>query len=99
MKREMTRFECQVYKAALSIPLGEVRTYAWIARRIGKPKASRAVGQALKRNPFPLIIPCHRVVAGGNRLGGYSAGVRKKEMLLALEKKLRRIIYFTKNSK
>jgi len=94
----MTLFECKVYKATLSIPLGEVRTYAWIARKIGSPGAFRAVGQALKRNPYPLIIPCHRVVAAGKRLGGYSGGRRKKKMLLALERELRRIIYFTRNS-
>jgi methylated-DNA-[protein]-cysteine S-methyltransferase len=98
MKREMTLFECKVYKATLSIPMGKLRTYAWIARKIGRPKACRAVGQALKRNPYPLIIPCHRVVAAGNRLGGYSGGKRKKKMLIGLERGLARIIYFTKNS-
>lgn len=85
----MTQFEKKVYRAALSIPLGEVRTYKWVAKKIGSPRAYRAVGQALKHNPFPLIIPCHRVVESGGKSGGYALGVRKKKILLALEKKVK----------
>ena len=73
----------------LSIPLGEVRTYKWIAARAGSPKAARAVGQALKRNPYPLIIPCHRVVASGGKIGGYSGGIKTKRMLLDLEQRIK----------
>ena len=73
----------------LSIPLGEVRTYKWVAARAGSPKAARAVGQALKRNPYPLIIPCHRVVASGGKIGGYSGGIKTKRMLLDLEQRIK----------
>ena len=86
----ITPFTKRVYKAVLSIPLGEVRSYAWVARKAGKPKAARAVGQVLKRNPWPLIIPCHRVVASEGRLGGYSRGLKKKMALLDLEKQIRK---------
>ena len=88
----MTHFSKKVYSAVLKIPLGEVRSYRWLARKIGHPRAYRAVGQVLKNNPYPLIIPCHRVVNTGNGLGGYSRGIRAKKMLLDLEKYLRRCI-------
>ncbi|MDP2905824.1 MAG: MGMT family protein [Candidatus Omnitrophota bacterium] len=86
----MTKFELRVYQAVLTIPFGQTRTYKWVAEKIGCPGASRAVGQALKRNPYPLIIPCHRVIKGDNSLGGYSGagGARKKMRLLDLEKKI-----------
>lgn len=74
----------------LSIPLGEVRTYKWVAQEAGNPKAARAVGQILKKNPFPLIVPCHRVVASGGRLGGYAWGSKKKQMLLNLERQIKK---------
>lgn len=81
----------KVWKACASIPSGQTRTYGWIARKIGSPKASRAVGQALARNPFSPIIPCHRVICSDGRLGGFSAsgGVRTKKLLLESEKKWR----------
>ncbi|MFA6216715.1 MAG: MGMT family protein [Candidatus Omnitrophota bacterium] len=85
----MTAFAKKVYKAVLSIPLGEVRSYQWVARRIGHPRACRAVGGALKRNPYPLIIPCHRVIAGNGKPGGYSGGLKKKMLLLELERKIK----------
>jgi len=66
----LTDFSKKVFEATLQIPHGETRTYAWVAKKIGKPLASRAVGQALRRNPFPLLIPCHRVVSDKN-LGGF----------------------------
>ena len=84
----MTLFEKKVYKAVLGIPLGQVRTYQWVAKRIGYPKAARAVGNALNKNPWPVVIPCHRVVASGGRLGGFSRGLEKKKKLLMLEKKI-----------
>lgn len=95
----MTPFEKRVYSAVLSIPLGEVRTYKWVACRTGRPKAVRAVGQALKRNPYPLVIPCHRVVASDNKLGGYALGVKKKKMLLALEREIKHNLIFAKSAK
>ena len=76
-----------VWKACAEIPAGQVRTYGWIARRIGKPKAARAVGQALGKNPFAPKIPCHRVVGADGRLTGYSGrgGVETKRKLLRRE--------------
>lgn len=85
----ITPFERNVYMACLSIPFGQTRSYKWIAKRIGKPNAARAVGQALKKNPFPLIIPCHRVVSSKpDCLGGFSLGLDLKKKLLNIEKKL-----------
>ncbi len=88
----MNSFTKKVYKAVLTIPLGEVRTYKWVAKKIGHPKAYRAVGQALKNNPYPLIIPCHRVVSSGGSLGGYSLGVKKKKALLNLERQIKKLV-------
>lgn len=85
----MTPFVKKVYKAVLSIPLGEVRTYKWVAEKIGRAQAYRAVGQVLKNNPYTLIIPCHRVVRCGGKLGGYSLGIKKKKQLLELERQIR----------
>ncbi|MGD9099804.1 MAG: methylated-DNA--[protein]-cysteine S-methyltransferase [Anaerolineae bacterium] len=82
-----TPFQKSVLRAAHRIPLGVVWTYGQIAQAIGKPRASRAVGQALGRNPIPIVIPCHRVVAGDGSLGGYSGGggLDSKRLLLRLE--------------
>ena len=76
-----------VWRACAQIPSGQVRTYGWIARRIGRPKAARAVGRALARNPFAPNVPCHRVVGSDGRLTGYSApgGVAAKMRLLRRE--------------
>jgi O-6-methylguanine DNA methyltransferase len=84
-------FSQAVWKACAEIPRGQVRTYGWIARRIGKPKAARAVGQALGRNPFAPTVPCHRVVGADGRLTGFSApgGVAAKRRLLGKEGALR----------
>ena len=80
-------FQQAVWKACAEIPKGEVRTYGWIAKRIGKPGAARAVGQALGRNPFAPTVPCHRVVGADGRLTGYSGagGVAKKRAMLKAE--------------
>ena len=85
---ELTDFEWKVLKATLKIPLGKTRTYQWLARKIGHPKAVRAVGNALKKNPFPLIIPCHRVVKSNGKIGSYAGGRKMKINLLELEKKI-----------
>jgi O-6-methylguanine DNA methyltransferase len=82
---EGTAFDKLVWKETLNIPYGEVRTYKEIASRIGKPDASRAVGGALKRNPIPILIPCHRVVASKG-IGGYTPGLNYKIKLLELER-------------
>jgi methylated-DNA-[protein]-cysteine S-methyltransferase len=81
------QFERRVYAATRGLVWGETASYGEIARRIDDPGAARAVGQALGRNPIPIIIPCHRVLASGNRMGGFSApgGTFTKERLLALE--------------
>ena len=82
-----TKFQKKVWRALLTIPFGEVRTYSWLAKKIGSPKATRAVGSACGANPFAPIVPCHRVVRNDGSLGGYSArgGIRKKLELLASE--------------
>lgn len=82
---DATPFQRAVLDAARSIPRGEVRTYGWVASKIGRRGAARAVGQALGANPLPLVIPCHRVVAAGAG-GGYGGGLEAKEYLLALER-------------
>ncbi len=76
-------------EAVKTIPYGETRTYKWVAERIGKPKAARAVGQALKKNPYPEIIPCYRVICSDGKLGGYSKGIQKKKKLLKKEKAIK----------
>lgn len=83
----MTPFALKVYKTVLTIPLGQVRTYKWVAKKAGSPGAYRAVGTILKNNPYPLIIPCHRVVKSDKKLGGYIFGIKKKKWILDLEKR------------
>lgn len=80
-----TAFQGGVWQLARLIPYGETRSYGWLAERMNKAGAGRAVGQALARNPLPVIVPCHRVVAGDGRLGGYSGGIARKIYLLRLE--------------
>ncbi|MDP2701085.1 MAG: methylated-DNA--[protein]-cysteine S-methyltransferase, partial [Candidatus Rokubacteria bacterium] len=79
-------FQKKVLAAARRIPFGEVRPYAWVAQRIGHPRAVRAVGTALGRNPVPFIVPCHRVLQTGGGLGGYVFGTDVKSRLLSLER-------------
>jgi methylated-DNA-[protein]-cysteine S-methyltransferase len=83
-----TPFQQAVLRTTQAIPPGQTRTYADVARAIGRPRAARAVGQALSRNPVPLMIPCHRVVGSDGGLRGYGGvgGVATKQRLLALEK-------------
>lgn len=78
-------FTQKVLYELMEIPYGETRTYGWLAGKVGKPGAARAVGQALKRNPIPIIIPCHRIIRDDGTIGGFSMGVNIKERLLALE--------------
>jgi methylated-DNA-[protein]-cysteine S-methyltransferase len=78
-------FSKKVLNELRKIPHGETRTYGWLAKKVGKPGAARAVGQALKRNPIPIIIPCHRIIRDDGTIGGFSMGVNIKERLLALE--------------
>ena len=80
-------FHRRVYEVARTIRSGATLTYGEIARRLGVPAEAREVGEALGRNPFPIIVPCHRVLAAGGKLGGFSApgGIRTKRRLLAIE--------------
>lgn len=89
--RKYTPFCRKVWTVCAEIPRGQVRTYGWIARRIGSPKAARAVGQALGKNPFAPTIPCHRVVGADGSLTGFSAkgGLASKRALLKKEGAIR----------
>jgi O-6-methylguanine DNA methyltransferase len=80
-----TPFQVAVWKEMLRIPAGRVASYADVARNIGRPKAFRAVAQACGANPVPVVVPCHRVVASGGKLGGYTGGIDKKLFLLSAE--------------
>jgi len=80
-----TPFQRAVWEITRLIPYGETRSYTWVAEQMGKSKALRAVGQALGKNPLSIIIPCHRVVAGDGKLGGFGGGVEMKRRLLSLE--------------
>ena len=91
-KCDMNDFDKKVYRAIMTIPIGEVRTYKWVAEKIKHPRAYRAVGQSLKKNPYLVIIPCHRVVASDGELGGYAGGVRRKKYLLELERQIREMV-------
>ena len=95
----MTPFAKRVYQVVLSIPLGQVRSYKWVASKAGQPTAARLVGQILKHNPLPLIIPCHRVINANGGLGGYCWGKKAKQRLLKLEKEIREEILTTKKDK
>ena len=85
--RGVPAFHTRVFEIARVIPVGETRTYGSIATQLGEPGAARAVGQALGRNPFPIIVPCHRVLAAGGKLGGFSGsgGNATKLRMLAIE--------------
>ena len=82
-----TDFQIKVWNAISKIPKGKVKTYKELARSIRKPKASRAVANACGKNPFPIKIPCHRVIRSDSRLGGYSGngGIKTKRKLLRSE--------------
>ena len=78
-------FHRRVLLAARRIPYGEVRTYGWLAKHAGRPRAARAAGQAMSTNPLPLVIPCHRVIGAGGALTGFGGGLALKRALLELE--------------
>jgi len=79
-------FDRAVWETTSTIPFGETRTYSWVAQEIGSPRALRAVGQALARNPLPIVIPCHRVIASTGALGGYQGDSEMKAWLLSSER-------------
>ncbi len=80
-----TPFEMEVWTALQNIPYGSTVTYGELAAGLGKPGAARAVGSANGRNPIPIVVPCHRVIAAGGKLGGYGGGLTLKRQLLDLE--------------
>ena len=87
MKLKGTNFQLKVWGFLMKIPKGSVKTYAQVAKAIGKPLAYRAVGNAVAKNPYPIKIPCHRVIRADRKIGGYSAkgGVKFKKKLLKKE--------------
>ncbi len=87
-----SRFRRSVWAQTRKIPFGEVRSYGWVARKIGQPRASRAVGRALKENPWPLLVPCHRVVRSDGSLGGFNSGLKWKRLLIDIEKELAGVV-------
>jgi methylated-DNA-[protein]-cysteine S-methyltransferase len=89
---EGTDFEKLVWDTLREVPYGETRTYKWVAEKILKPHAFRAVGNALGKNPIPIIYPCHRIIESDGSIGGYSSGEEIKRRLLEIE-------YYTKMSK
>lgn len=80
-----TPFRLEVWRALLEIPYGETRSYGWVAQRIGRPTAVRAVGSANGANPVPVIVPCHRVIGSDGTLTGYGGGLDLKDRLLRVE--------------
>ena len=89
MADKLTKFQWQVLRVTSTIPMGQTRSYKWVAEKLGRPKAVRAVGQALRRNPYPLMIPCHRVIKSDGSLGAYAGEYsNKKQKLLNLERKI-----------
>ena len=82
---EVTDFEFNVYEQLLQVPYGETVSYGELAKRVGRPKGARAVGQAVGRNPICIIIPCHRVIASNGSIGGFGGGIALKRKLLGIE--------------
>ncbi|MDD4909247.1 MAG: MGMT family protein [Candidatus Omnitrophica bacterium] len=89
---KLTDFEKKVYRVVSKIPLGEARSYRWVAAKAGRPRAYRAVGNALNKNPFAPYVPCHRVVRSDGSLGGFARGAAAKNKLLRREKEIAKII-------
>ena len=83
--RSVTGFRRDVMEEALRIPAGETRSYGWLAERVGRPRAARAVGRVMATNPLPIVVPCHRVIGSDGSLRGYGAGLHVKEALLRAE--------------
>lgn len=81
----VSAFTRSVLEATNAVPFGQLTTYRGIAERIGRPSAARAVGNALGRNPIPIVVPCHRIVASGGGIGGYTGGLGIKQALLGIE--------------
>jgi methylated-DNA-[protein]-cysteine S-methyltransferase len=84
-----TQFQKNVWEALLAIPFGETRSYGQLAKQLGNPKATRAVGAANGRNPISIIVPCHRVIGSSGKLTGFAGGLDRKALLLDLERNIR----------
>jgi len=89
---EGTEFQLKVWRTLRGIPYGETWSYGQLARRIGKPEASRAVGAANGQNPLPIILPCHRVIGADGSLTGFGGGLKIKQKLLELESGERQLL-------
>ena len=85
----ITPFRRAVLEEAMRIPAGETRSYGWLAAKVGRPRAARAVGRVMATNPFPIVVPCHRVIGSDGALHGYGGGLAMKEALLKAEGALR----------
>ena len=83
--KNLSAFEKTVYEAVAGIPAGETRTYRWVAKAVGRPRACRAVGNALNKNPYLGAVPCHRVIRSDGSIGGFAKGERAKRRLLKSE--------------
>jgi methylated-DNA-[protein]-cysteine S-methyltransferase len=83
--RGATDFQVRVWKAVREIPYGVTKTYHWVAKKVGCIRGEQAIGQALSKNPLPIVIPCHRIIASSGKIGGFSRGVEMKNYLLNLE--------------
>ncbi len=83
---DLSEWQRRACEAMLEIPVGEVRTYRWLAEALGKPRAARAAGMACARNPLPVIVPCHRIVASSGNLGGFAGGLELKQKMLDIER-------------
>lgn len=81
----LSQFRRAVLRETMAIPPGETRSYRWLAERVGRPRAVRAVGRVMATNPVPIVVPCHRVIASDGTLRGYGGGLGMKERLLRLE--------------
>jgi methylated-DNA-[protein]-cysteine S-methyltransferase len=89
LEAQGTVFQKAVWRLLCDIPYGETISYGELARRVGNPKASRAVGAANGQNPLPIVVPCHRVIGASGKMTGFGGGIPVKEALLALESKQR----------
>ena len=89
---EGTEFQRRVWRSLQEIPYGDTISYGELARRVGNPQASRAVGAANGQNPIPIVIPCHRVIGANGKLTGFGGGLPTKELLLALEARQRSLL-------
>lgn len=85
LEMQGTDFQKSVWRALLQIPFGETRSYGELAKQLGKPAASRAVGAANGRNPVSILVPCHRVIGASGKLTGFAGGLEAKQVLLRLE--------------